>query len=40
MIAPLSELDVILPAKISGNSVKWEAINDYGGTTERYEQPL
>ncbi|MBF7957215.1 molecular chaperone [Rahnella victoriana] len=40
MIAPLSELDVVLPANTSGSSVKWDAINDYGGTTEPYEQPL
>lgn len=40
MIAPLSQMDVVLPPGTSGSSVKWDAINDYGGTTARYEQPL
>ena len=40
MISPLSQLDIVLPPGTSGTRVRWDAINDYGGTSARYEQPL
>lgn len=39
MVSPLSDMTMIIPTGASG-SVKWSAINDYGGSTTEKTQPL
>ncbi|EIQ78086.1 MULTISPECIES: molecular chaperone [Citrobacter] len=39
MVSPLSNMTMVIPTGATG-SVKWSAINDYGGTTTEKMQPL
>lgn len=34
MVAPQSEASFDLPGNVSGNSLNWQFINDYGGTSK------
>ncbi|MFU2315062.1 fimbrial biogenesis chaperone [Rahnella sp. PCH160] len=40
MIAPGSQINVKIPGDISGNTVEWSAINDYGGDTPPEKRSL
>lgn len=40
MIAPQSNLTIPIDAKTIGKTVRWSAINDYGGTSSVEERPL
>ncbi|MGP2543559.1 fimbrial biogenesis chaperone [Yersinia sp. 2541 StPb PI] len=40
MVAPGSTLNINLPAGMTGSSVSWKIINDYGGTSEAYQASL
>ena len=36
MVAPQSEASFDLPGNVSGNSLNWQFINDYGGTSKLF----
>lgn len=40
MVAPQSTASFILPKNIIGNSLSWQYINDYGGTSQSFVQTL
>lgn len=40
MVAPYSNVSFTLPNNISGNTLSWQYINDYGGTSQSFVQTL
>ncbi|MES4612604.1 MAG: fimbrial biogenesis chaperone [Ewingella sp.] len=40
MVAPYSNASFTLPNNISGNTLSWQYINDYGGTSQSFVQTL
>jgi P pilus assembly chaperone PapD len=40
MVAPQSSVSLSMPKNTTGNSVSWQYINDYGGTSQSFVQTL
>lgn len=40
MVAPHATASFTLPAGVSGNTVSWKIINDYGGTSDAFQSSL